>query len=240
MTDKKDNKTVRVPPPALNPENCAIVQPWKDFVSRGFISSLDIKFTPMGVNVSCSVQQSLMRAEDPSDGKIAIGEAKNRIIEAKLWVPREKGNSKMVTSKEDNLPKKSLVKADFDGKSDQELIQRANAVAKATGDTTARGRIGSLKMYIEGVDNFEKWWESSSPKEKSRLLTDKKNHDSLTDDQHIRLSGVLVKCPFRGSVPVQSQEDDSEEEEEEEVTQGGKELVPAKASPSQSPKGKGK
>jgi hypothetical protein len=199
----------RGPPPALNPEVCAVVQPYKDFIGRGYISKMTIVFTPMGNNVSCTVQASLLKDGETADKLISVGDAKQRIIDAKLWAPKGKEGGKET---KDLLPKKSLCKEDFSGTTDDVLLKRANAVAKALGDTTARGRIGSLKLMIEGVDTFEKWWVNSAPSEKSRLLADKKHHDGFSDADHLRLSSLMVVCPFRGPVPASSQEEAEEPE----------------------------
>jgi len=200
----------RGPPPALNPESPALVQPYKDFIQRGFITSLNVKYTPMGVTVDCQVRNDLLSTGETKDTKVAIGDAKSRIIEKKLWTPGKQG-SKASTDKESNVaPKKSLRKEDF-SLDNQKLIARAEAVAKALGDSTARGRIGSLNLMIEGVDTFERWWSDAAPAEKSRLLTDKKHHDTFTDEEHIRLNKLLVQCPFRGPVPPLPQDEEEEQ-----------------------------
>jgi len=94
------------------------------------------------------------------------------------------------------------------------LLARANAVAKAVGDNTARGRIGSLRFMRDGVDTFEEWWSGASPNEKARLITDKKHLDSFQDSWVIRLSDIMDKCPFRGPVPKPSEEEEEEDEKE--------------------------
>jgi len=144
----------------------------------------------------------------------------------KLWVPasRDKKSGKNI---ENLLPKKTLCKEDF-LKDDIELSKRALAVAKELGDTTARGRIGSLNMMIEGVDTFEKWWRGAAPAEKSRLLADKKHHDSFVEDDHIRLDKVLLNCPFRGPVPSPSQEEEKEEVQKPKKVFSSQALVPKK------------
>jgi len=224
-TVRKTDKS-RAQPPALNPEVCAVVQPYKDFLGKGFITKLSVEFSPMGVQVSCSVQNSLLKENETLDSRIAVGDAKNRIIEKGLWTPKQ-GSKGSSTKKEDALPSKTLCKKDFEGTSDTQLKQRVLAVAKALGDTTARGRIGSLKMMIEGVDTFEEWWQDASAAEKTRLLSDKKHHSTFSEADYLRV-GSVTNCPFRGSVPTPSQD----EEEEEEITKGGRPtsgaLVPRK------------
>jgi len=216
MTDNANRAAkadkVRPPPPALNPESPALTQPWKDFVSRGFVSSLTVKYSPLGVQVFCAVQESLKKPDDPSNGEIALGDAKNRIVEAKLWAPKAQNKAK-TDKNEVARPKKSLVKEDFEG-SDADLLTRADAIAKATGSTTAKGRIGSLKMFIDGATTFEAWWDEASPKEKTRLFSDKKHHDEFTEEMHLQFERCVSKCPFLGPVPDPSQEKEEDEEPE--------------------------
>jgi len=200
--------TKRAPPPALNPENCALVQPWKDFVSKGMITNLSVGFTPMGVTIKCRVNPSLSREGDDPAG-IPIGDAKQRIIDAGLWSPRAQktGNVK----KEELLPKKSLVKKDFEKGSIDKLSARVAAVAAALGDTTARGRIGSLKLMHEGVDTFDKWWSGANPAQKARLLSDNKHFKEFSDDDCKILARQIPGSPFRGSVPTPTPEEEDEE-----------------------------
>jgi hypothetical protein len=199
---------VRQPPPALNPESAALTQPWKDFVARGWITSLKVEFGPLGTRVHCNVAANIRKPSEPADAVLALGEAKNRIVEAKLWSPKGPGKAKAETSAA-ALPKKSLVKSDFEG-SETDLVARANAVAKAMGDTTARGRIGSLKMFIDGCDTMEKWWDASAPAEKARLFMDKKHHDTISEEMFLSFDKNVSKCPFLGPVPDPSQEKEEE------------------------------
>jgi hypothetical protein len=201
----------RAPPPALNPESCALVQPYKDFVGRGFISNITVEFTPLGVKVGCRIEKSLLNDGETTDTIIAVVDAKNRIINKGLWTPGRPGVNKPSATK-DLLPQKSICKDDFKG-TDDEVKARILAVAKNIGDTTARGRIGSLKMMIEGVDTFENWWKGASASEKSRLLSDKKHHDTFSDADHIRLANLARICPFRGTVPTLNQNEEEEESE---------------------------
>jgi len=217
----------RAPPPALNPESCALVQPWKDFLSKGYITELNVKFTPTGEMHSCKVITSLQK-EGEGNADIPVGDAKARIISAGLWTPKvpEKGGDK---KKGDLLPLKSLVKRDFDEKDPKKFATRVLAVAKALGDTTARGRIGSLKLMTEGIDTFEKWWEVANPAHKARLLTDAKHFKEFTRDEFVLIANSIPECPFRGSVPAPTPEEEDEEE---------KPTAPAKPGESGSPKNK--
>jgi hypothetical protein len=186
----------------------ALTQPWKDFVSKGLITELNVKFTPLGAQISCQVATSLKKEGD-GPAELPIGEAKQRIIAANLWTP--KGREKGSGPKEDLLPKKSLVKKDFEGGDQEKLARRAKAVALALTDTTARGRIGSLKLMHEGVDTFDKWWSGAEPKYKTRLLADSKHWKEFTPAEHLALAKALPECPFRGVVPTPSAEEDEDE-----------------------------
>jgi hypothetical protein len=208
----------RAPPPALNPESLALVQPWKDFVSKGLITELIAKFTPMSTEVYCQVNPSLSKEGDNPTG-IPIGEAKGRIIEGGHWTPRGQSKPKDGSNKE-LLPLKSLVKKDFDGKNKQELAKRAKAVALALTDTTARGRIGSLKLMREGIDTFDKWWRGAPPEWKSRLLSDSKHYKELDEEDHIALAECLPESPFRGTVPTPSPEEEETKKQAKPVAQG--------------------
>jgi hypothetical protein len=199
----------RAPPPALNPESCALVQPWKDFIAKGYITELNVKFTPLGETHWCKVVPSLQKEEE-GNADIPIGDAKTRIIAAGLWTPKvkEKGGDK---KKEDLLPLRTLVKRDLEETDQKKLSLRIMAVAKALGDTTARGRIGSLKLMAEGVDTFEKWWEVANPAQKVRLLTDAKHFKEFTREEIAFIADSIPGCPFRGSVPTPTPEEDEEE-----------------------------
>jgi hypothetical protein len=144
---------------------------------------------------------------------IPLGVAKQLIIDAGLWTP--KGPKNRDGKKIDNpLPKKSLTKEDF--KDPGTLVSRTAEVASALKDTTARGRIGSLNLMLEGIDTFEKWWTAAPPSSKTRLLMDEKHYKQLTDVEHLRFSEVVTSCPFRGAVPAPAPEGDGADDSEDE------------------------
>jgi len=179
----------------------------------------------MGTQVACKVLTSLKK-EGETDSPIPLGDAKQRIVDAGLWTPRGQEKSKG-TKKDDLLPLRSLTKKDFEEKDEKKLLARILAVAKELGDTTARGRIGSLKLMAEGIDTFDKWWQNANPPDKSRLLADAKHWKTFTRDDHVAVATLVRECPFRGSVPTPTPEEDDEEDE----------VVPeAKASRTPSPK----
>jgi len=215
MTEMVKNKTPlfregpRGPPPALNPESCAVVQPYKDFIAKGFITKLGVEFGPMGNKVYCTVRSDLLSDGETKDTLVAVGDAKQRIIDKKLWVPGNR-NSKSKAEPDKIAPKKSLCKEDF-LLSDKLLLSRALAVAKELGDTTARGRIGSLKFNVDGSATIEEWWSDASVGEKSRLLSDKRHHDSFSLEQHTRLGELLKQCPFRGPLLTPPEEEEEED-----------------------------
>jgi hypothetical protein len=199
-------------PPALNPESPALTQPYKDFVQRGWISTLTVEFTPSGTQMAV-VLGDAVSAKIPAAPKTAIpcGVAKQWIVDAGLWSPKgEKG-----TAQQQNvLPLKSLVKRDFEEKNLPNLATRAKAVAAALGDTVARGRIGSLGYMESGVDTFDKWWRVASPKHKSRLVSDDRHWKEFSDDEHRAIARALSPCPFRGNVPTPKEEEDAHQEAE--------------------------
>jgi hypothetical protein len=201
----------RGPPPALNPETPALTQPYKDFISKGFLD-LQVNFTPMGVSIGARLRSDLRKEGEQKDDLVPIGEAKARIIEKGLWTPgKPKGTESGKEKGEGNVaPKKTLRKEDL-GLNDLQLYARAQAVANNLGDSTARGRIGSLKLMIEECDTFEKWWQCSSAADKTRLITDKKHFESLTKPEIIRLGEILKdKQLFRGPVPTPPTEEEEE------------------------------
>jgi hypothetical protein len=198
-----NNKSVRAPP-ALDPSRPALVQPYRDFVQMGWITELNLKFTPTGHSIVCKPDKTKF----PELGdEVSVGVIRDAVIKAKLWEPRgakEKTNKN--GKKEDMLPKKSLCKKDFEG-NDASLVSRARSVAKALGDNTGRGRIGSKSLGIENADTFEKWWEHAEPEMIIQLLADKKHLEELSNEDINRLSDLLDTCPFRGPVPTPNKDE---------------------------------
>jgi len=228
-----NNKSLGKLPPALNPEQPALTQPWRDFVSRGFVTSIEVKFTGTAIETYFDLGPLVKVPEGQGRTKLPAGMAKHFIIESNLWSPKSIGGKK-ATSKSDGvqLPKKSLVPKDLKASetSNEDLKARAVAVAEALTDTVARGRIGSLKYMRKNVDTFEKWWSGAPAQMKTRLLMDGKHHASLTEADHTRFASVVTTCPFRGPVPTPTEE----EEEPEEAPRNGKAI--AKSPPRSPPK----
>jgi hypothetical protein len=198
-------------PPALSPEGPGLVQPWKDFVSHGWVHSVLTEFTPGGVTVKVTVDPALLPKDmDKSLNVVPPGLAKEYLQASGKWTPKGP-KAKSSGDKQNALPKKTLVKSDFEG-GPEKLKARALAVATAIGDTTARGRIGSLGLMRDGISDFNEWWNKAPPSPKARLLMDAKNHNSVDKASFTLLSEVLKdQCPFRGPVPTPSQDDDGAE-----------------------------
>lgn len=187
-------------PPALDLERPSLTQPWRSFVSQGLILGVTIEFSPTGTNVLCTIDPERLGLKQ---AKVSAGIARQAIIDKGLWTPGKPGGKKSVTKQE--LPKKSICKKDFEG-NDASLLNRARSVANTIGDTTARGRVGSMGLARKGKNTFEDWWSGAGGKRKARLLADKKHYDSLSDEDLARLDKVLDECPFRGAVPPLEEE----------------------------------
>lgn len=199
-------------PPALNPEQPNLTQPWRDFVSRGFLTGITVKFTGNATTVSFDLGPQVKTPEGQGREGLPAGMAKQFIIDSELWSPKG-GKTKSGSTKEKvQLPKKSLVAIDFDASKtdDKSLKARVTAVAEALTDTAARGRIGSLKFMRKDLDTFEKWWKAVPAPTKTRLLMDGKHHSALTGEDHARFASVITTCPFRGPVPTPSEEEEED------------------------------
>lgn len=217
-------------PPALNPEQVALVQPWKDFVSRGLISKLSVDFTPGGTQVSISLSDQVPVPQGGRD-LLPPGRAKQLILDSGLS-SLKKGNQKNKETKGQPAPVRSLWAADADDVDNLET--RIKAVAMKLGSSVALGRIGSLKMHFEGVQSFEDWWSLAQPDQKVKLVMDDKHWKATSAEQAAVILGKLgeVGSPFRGPLPIKSQNDKKEEGQKKTDPPKGK--APQKAA---SPKG---
>lgn len=198
-------------PPALNPEQLGLTQPWKDFVSRGLITSLEVGFTPGGTNVAISLSDQVPVPEGTSRDKLPPGMAKQYILDSGLASLKKRGQGNKETGGQP-LPVRSLCAADADdvGK----LDARIKAVAMKLGSSVALGRIGSLKMMIDGVQSFEDWWSRAKPDNKVKLVMDDKHWKTLTSEQASIILGKLehMSSPFRGPLPIKSEIDEKKAE----------------------------
>jgi hypothetical protein len=196
------------PPPALDPERPTLVQPWREFQSRGWVQ---VFYHGSDLSVECKILACppiLTQDEKGKEVYLGAAAAKQRILDLGLWSPVKKGG-KAKASKGTELPKKSICKKDFEG-NDQSLLSRARSVANTLGETTAAGRIGSMHLSRKGKDTFQSWWDGTGADRKARLLSDKKHYDSLSREDKERLDTVLADCPFRGDRVVPTQEEEEQ------------------------------
>lgn len=215
------------PPPALDPERPALVQPWREFQGRGW---LEVFYHGSALSVEMKIlalAPILTEEEKASGSRVYLGpqEAKQRILDRKLWEPKArkaKGGEKII-----ELPKRSICKKDFEG-SDEALLSRARSVANTLGDRTAAGRIGSMELTRKGKATFAEWWNGAGANRKARLLSDKKHYESLTREEKQRLDTVLSDCPFRGDGAVPTEAAEPEEQTPAAQTKKGKGRDPAK------------
>jgi len=159
--------------------------------------------------LKCELGPSVPVKDGTSRTGLTAVAAKQMIIDAGLWTPG-KPKSKSTSPNEVVLPKKTLTPKDLDGTDDQ-IVARALAVARELGDTTARGRIGSLNFMIEGVNKFEDWWSRAPSPQRVRLLTDQKNFDKMTVEQKSKIARLVTQPPFRGTVPTPKEEEGEED-----------------------------
>lgn len=202
MSQAKFNENARNTraPPAMDLERPSLTQPWRSFLSAGLILGVTIEMTPTGTNIICKVDAARLGLKEEL---VAAGIARQAIIDKGLWTPGKPGGKKSDIKQE--LPKKSICKKDFEG-NDSSLLNRARSVANTIGDTTARGRVGSMGLARKGKATFEDWWNGAGGKRKARLLTDKKHYETLSDEDLARFDKVLSECPFRGAVPPLEEE----------------------------------
>lgn len=196
----------RALPPALNPESGAIVQPYKEFLQSGWIKELVFKATPLGFTCTCRISEDVDKEKSLID--IPPGMAKELIMSKGLWSPRKGKTILQKGTTTQSRPKRSLTVEDFkDGPGT--VKTRVLSIAKETGDQTARGRIGSLQLMVDGADTFEKWWAKASAGMKLRLFSDDKHFKTFNGSQANQLEEVLSKigCPFRGPVPTPTSEE---------------------------------
>jgi hypothetical protein len=181
-----------------------LVQPYKEFVQRGWIN-LTVVLSAMDTKVVARVSSEVDK--DKSNVDLSAAQAKALIIAKGLWTPKGGQKNPSTKKEEGGRPSRSLTVDDFsDGPA--KVLARTLAIAKLQGDTTARGRIGSLKLMIEGADTFEKWWASAKSEDKLRLFTDEKHRAKIPDKVQQQFAKAVGECPFLGSVPTPSKEED--------------------------------
>lgn len=202
---QKNEKTRQ--PPALNPESPRLVQPYAHFVQMGW-AEYKLSATASTLKSTFSLNAVLLEGNETVGLEISPAQLKERVVLKKLWSP--KGNTSKKDKEDDPLPKRSLVKKDFEGGDKKKLLERVVAVATALGSDNARGRIGSLNLMRDGITAFDKWWSVAPGSAKAKLLADGKHWKQFTRSETDLLGSVSSNCPFRGTVPTPKEEEKEE------------------------------
>jgi len=211
---KKDSVSSKKLPPALDPERMGLIQPYKTFVDHGWLT-LSIDFGANGTGIKTTLKLPNSESEEVPGPLVA----KEKIIEAGLWKPRDRKIKGDAKGPSNPSPSGSLCAKDLE-LDDEKLRARISAVAKAIGSDTARGRIGSLHLGAEGISSFDDWWAQANAPQRVRLLADGKHHKAIGAQGWMRISNLIAKPPFRGAVPQPKEEEEGEEDEEAQVPAG--------------------
>jgi len=108
-----------------------------------------------------------------------------------------KGKKKQAAKPAQPLPEKTLTKDDL-GKTQDELLARARAVANKSGGATLVGRVRSANRFNGSATiSFENWWQSADARSRASSLMATKKLTEL-DDTEVAKFGTM-QCPFRGS-----------------------------------------
>lgn len=195
--DTGANSRVPKGPRVLDPQNPALVQPFKRLVEEGFITELSVKFTPSGFTAMGVPDK---RMADVKDSGLVVGKefplGKLKAVADNGDLIPIKGKSKKGKQEAQPLPKKSLCKRDFEG-SDAELLARARAVATAAGGPTLVGRVRSAQFFDgKSTVSFENWWKDADSDARASALFLKKQYDELNESEVERFKNM--QCPFRG------------------------------------------
>jgi hypothetical protein len=185
----------RPPPPALNLESPALVQPFKEYVSKGLVT-VKVTFSPMGCTVECIPQGAIRREGEGETTVLPYGVIRERIEESGLA-----SNSKKRTGGRTQVqpqPLKSLCLEDFEDGNNERLKLRIRQVATALGPDVARSRIMTHKINSAGHDDFESWWSAADFSHRARLLVDERHAKKIGSENLKRLASLDYPCPFRG------------------------------------------
>jgi hypothetical protein len=144
----------------------------------------------------------------PDGREVAAGEALRLVKGSKKTGGGPKGPAS-------TLPKKTLVREDFEGGEEARFKARVVQVSDSLGDTNIRGRILTLKGLGagKGFDTIQAWWEAANPTQKTRLLMDGGRFQELLDGDSGVFSDSLgtpseglvklwegTQCPFQGDL----------------------------------------
>jgi hypothetical protein len=189
---------------AVDPRNPLLVQPYKRLVDEGFVTSLTIKFTPMGVSSMCQVDSRVVSA----GSGLALGTDYPVAMIARLadegnLIPKRGSKRGAKGPKAAQLPKKSLCKEDFSDSAT--LKKRAEEVTAACGSGGLVGRIGSAGLLPEKTVLFDQWWAVAAPVDRLVLLTTKDHREVITKNVGQAKAGPMLRalgCPFQDSLEV--------------------------------------
>lgn len=216
MTDNTESKIARVPRDSvLDPRKPLLAQPFKRMVEEG-MCNISVIFTSLGFQATGEPLGPLLELnvglkaneQYPVVKLLQVAEG------AKLLERGAKKKSKTGGGAQP-LPAKSLCKRDFEGTTNEQLLNRASAVATAANGGTLTGRARQSGAFNGTVTtSFQDWWDAATARERASSLCQSKELAKLSDADINRLGGRMP-CPFRGTASfLVSQDDDAEQEEQ--------------------------
>jgi len=211
-----DNKQAARAPPALNPEQVALVQPWKDWLSRGLVTKINLVMTPTGLTCHVNLAEHVPIPKESKHEGLPPGLAREYVNNSGL---AKKANKVGGVEQVQPLPARSLDVRDIE--KPETLEKRIVEVARKLTSTTAIGRIASRKMNIEGCTTFEQWWSKAASSWKARLVMDENKITALSEEHKKVLYGKIgaMNSPFRG--PLSSNALGNQTRSEKKADQGG-------------------
>lgn len=200
MAGKQSSQNIQ----ALDPLRPGLLQPWKDYVTRGLIT-IKVEFSPTGTLVFCTALRDLAIPEGIDPERIPLGIARECIKAANL-----DGSNKGKKGGQQKAPPKPLrnLRVDEFNEDTETLTARIRAVAQRIAGNTAYGRISSQNLLKEGVTDFQSWWDASTARERAMVFILAKDIETADSDTLSRIDEVFrsSRCPFRGTlVPEKNQ-----------------------------------
>jgi hypothetical protein len=191
---------------AFDPGRPGLLQPWKDYVSRGLIS-VHAEFMPTGTTVFCKLLGAV--ADKCPSGfdvtRVPMGVARETIQTLGLDKGSKPKKGEKAAVKQPPRPIRNLQMDELKGNNNL-LKSRISSVAKAIQGSVAYGRISSLGLLKEGVSSFESWWELATGLERLSTMIGKKDYEASPEEDQKEAVKYFetLNCPFRGPLVHQS------------------------------------